>query len=76
LVEALNSTFRIVENCLDGWTLDTLDEEIGRRWETGEEWGLHPWLGDPAGVRPRRAPLRRAERDARDPRLPLVDFWD
>jgi hypothetical protein len=28
LVEALDSTFRIVENCLDRWTLDMLDEDI------------------------------------------------
>jgi uncharacterized damage-inducible protein DinB len=38
LVEALEATFRIVENCLDRWTLDMLDEEIRRRWETEEEW--------------------------------------
>ena len=30
LVEALDSSFRIVENCLDRWTLDMLDEEIRR----------------------------------------------
>jgi hypothetical protein len=30
LVEALDSTFRIVENCLDRWTLDMLDEKIRR----------------------------------------------
>ena len=30
LVEALDSTFAIVESCLDGWTLDMLDEEIRR----------------------------------------------
>jgi hypothetical protein len=36
-VEALDSTFRIVERCLDRWTLDMLDEEIRREWE-GEEW--------------------------------------
>jgi uncharacterized damage-inducible protein DinB len=41
LVEALEATFRIVENCLDRWTLDMLDEEIRRRWETEEEW-VHP----------------------------------
>jgi uncharacterized damage-inducible protein DinB len=40
LVEALEATFRIVENCLDRWTLDMLDEEIRRRWEE-EEW-VHP----------------------------------
>ena len=30
LVGALDSTFRIVENCLDGWSLDMLDDEIRR----------------------------------------------
>jgi hypothetical protein len=37
LVEALDSTFRIVENCLDRWTLDMLDEVI-RRTFGREEW--------------------------------------
>jgi hypothetical protein len=37
LVEALDSTFRIVESCLDRWTLGTLDEEIRRRFGD-EEW--------------------------------------
>ncbi|HEY7399752.1 MAG TPA: DinB family protein [Actinomycetota bacterium] len=31
LAEALDSTFRIVEGCLDRWTLEIVDEEI-RRW--------------------------------------------
>jgi len=39
LVEALDSTFRIVERCLDQWTLDMLDEEIRRRW--GDEDRAH-----------------------------------
>jgi hypothetical protein len=30
LVEALASTFRIVEGCLDRWTIDMLDDEIQR----------------------------------------------
>jgi len=30
LVEALDSTFRIVETCLDRWTPDMLGEEIRR----------------------------------------------
>jgi len=34
---ALDSTFRIVESCLDRWTLDMLDEEI-RRPEWDETW--------------------------------------
>jgi len=37
LVEALDSTFRIVESCLDRWTIDMLDEEI-RREDFGEDW--------------------------------------
>jgi uncharacterized damage-inducible protein DinB len=37
LVEALDSTFRIVEGCLDRWTLDRLDEEL-RRSMGNEEW--------------------------------------
>jgi hypothetical protein len=37
LVAALDSTFRIVETCLDRWTLDMLDEEI-RREDYGPDW--------------------------------------
>jgi DinB superfamily len=37
LVEALDSTFRIVDGCLDRWTLDTLDQEIRRQFDA-EEW--------------------------------------
>ena len=37
LVEALDSTFRIVESCLDRWTLDMLDEVL-RRPEWDESW--------------------------------------
>ena len=33
LVEALNSSFRIVEQCLDGWTVDSLADELRR-----EDW--------------------------------------
>lgn len=40
LVEALDSSFRIVENCLDTWTLDMLDQEIHRRWDSEER--VHP----------------------------------
>jgi DinB superfamily len=39
LVEALASTFHIVEHCLDDWTIDMLDEEIRRRW--GDEERVH-----------------------------------
>ncbi|HET9345990.1 MAG TPA: DinB family protein [Candidatus Limnocylindrales bacterium] len=37
LVEALDSTFRIVEGCLDRWTVDMLDEVL-RRPEWDETW--------------------------------------
>ena len=37
LVEALDSSFRIVESCLDRWTLEMLDEEI-RRPDYGQGW--------------------------------------
>ena len=37
LVEALDSTFRIVESCLDRWTLDMLEEEL-RRPEWDDSW--------------------------------------
>jgi DinB superfamily len=37
LVAALDSTFRIVDGCLDRWTLDMLTEEI-RRPEWDDSW--------------------------------------
>jgi hypothetical protein len=37
LVEALDSSFRIVESCLDRWTLDMLDEVL-RRPEWDDSW--------------------------------------
>ena len=37
LAHALDSTFRIVEACLDRWTLDMLDEEL-RRPEWDDSW--------------------------------------
>jgi uncharacterized damage-inducible protein DinB len=37
LVAALDSTFRIVENCLDQWTLGMLDETL-RRPEWDDSW--------------------------------------
>ncbi|MDQ3871851.1 MAG: hypothetical protein M3301_09595, partial [Chloroflexota bacterium] len=39
LVGALDSTFRIVESCLDRWTPEMLDEEIRRRFS--EEESVH-----------------------------------
>jgi hypothetical protein len=37
LGEALDSTFRIIERCLDRWTVDMLDEEL-RRPEWDDSW--------------------------------------
>jgi len=37
LVDALESTLRIVENCLDSWTIDMLTEEV-RRPDFGPDW--------------------------------------
>jgi uncharacterized damage-inducible protein DinB len=75
LVAALDSTFRIVEACLDRWTLAVLDEEVRR-----PEW-------DPSWVHTRGAVVQRvfshdvyhcAEINETLSRagLPLVDLWD
>ncbi len=75
LAEALDSTFRIVEGCLDRWTLDMLEEELRR-----PEW-------DGACVHTRGAVIQRvfahdiyhsAELNEALGRagLPLIDFWD
>ena len=40
LVEALDSSFRIIESCLDSWTVEMLDEEIRFRADHGPDW-LH-----------------------------------
>src|SRR5213593_1526176 len=37
LAEALDSSFRIIENCLDRWTADMLTDELHRRMGR-EEW--------------------------------------
>ena len=37
LVESLDATFRIIEACLDRWTLSMLEEEI-RRPDFGDDW--------------------------------------
>jgi uncharacterized damage-inducible protein DinB len=44
LVAALDSTFRIVESCLNRWTLDMLDEEIRRRWGDEERVHARGWV--------------------------------
>jgi hypothetical protein len=37
LAQALDSSFRIIENCLDRWTVDMLGEEL-RRPEWDQTW--------------------------------------
>lgn len=75
LVQALDSTFRVVENVLDRWTLATLDEEI-RRMFGDDEW-----------VYTRGSVIQRvfahdvyhsAELNEMlaTTRVPLIDFWD
>jgi hypothetical protein len=75
LIEALDSTFRIVEGCLDRWTLEMLEEEI-RRPDYGPDW-----------VHLRGSVLQRvfshdvwhcAELNETLSRagLPLIDLWD
>jgi hypothetical protein len=75
LVEALDATFRIVEHCLDTWTLEMLDEVLRR-----PEW-------DASWVKPRGSVLQRVfahdishaselnEALGREG-LKQVDFWD
>jgi hypothetical protein len=75
LADALDSTFRIVEGCLDRWTLDMLDEEL-RRPEWDDSW-----------VHRRGAVIQRVfSHDVYHSAelnetlgiagLPLIDFWD
>ena len=75
LVEALDSTFRIIESCLDRWTLDMLDEQLSR-----PEW-------DESWVHTRGSVLQRvfshdvwhcAELSGTlgNAGLPQIDFWD
>ena len=65
LVEALDSSFRIIEGCLDRWTIEHArrgDPSFRRGWESGAQ----PRVGDPAGLHPRRLSRGRAERGARE----------
>ena len=75
LVAALDSTFRIVEGCLDRWTIESLDEVIRR-----PDW-------DASWVHTRGAVIQRvfshdvwhsAELNETLSRagLPMVDLWD
>jgi len=75
LGDALESTFKIVEHCLDGWTIDLLDETL-RLGSGNDEW-----------VYTRGSVIQRvfahdvyhaAELNEVLGRhgLPLIDFWD
>jgi hypothetical protein len=75
LAEALDSTSRIVETCLDRWTLDMLDEKI-RHPEWGTDW-----------VHTRGAVIQRVfahdvshitelNESLGNARLPQVDLWN
>ena len=75
LAEALDATFRIVDSCLDRWTLDMLDEEIRR-----PDW-------DGSWVQTRGAVIQRVfshdvyhsaelNETLGGAGLPLIDFWD
>jgi hypothetical protein len=75
LAEALDSTFRIVETCLDGWTLDMLDEEI-RRPDMGEHFVYtrgsiiqRVFIHDIYHCAELNEALGKAG-------LPLIDLWD
>jgi uncharacterized damage-inducible protein DinB len=75
LADALDSTFRIVEGCLDTWTLEMLDEEIRR-----PEWDAS-WVHTRGSVIQRvfshdiwhTAEVNEALGNAG---LPQIDLWD
>jgi hypothetical protein len=75
LVEALDSTFRIVERCLDTWTFESL-EEVLRRPEWDDSW-VHTrgWViqrvfsHDLYHIAELNETLGRAG-------LPQIDLWD
>ncbi len=63
LVEALDSTFRIVEGCLDRWTPDMLAEVI-RHDDWGDREARTRGASHLAVLRPRRLAHHGAQRDA------------
>jgi uncharacterized damage-inducible protein DinB len=75
LAAAIDATFRIVESCLDRWTLEDLDKEI--RHDSEPE----PWIHTRGSVIQRvfaHDVYHAAELNESLARagLPLVDFWD
>ncbi len=75
LTSALDSTFVIVERCLDTWTLDMLGEEIRHpEWEGFDTYTRGSVIGrvfthDVAHIAELNEAFGRAG-------LPLVDLWD
>ncbi len=75
LASALDSTFRIVESCMDRWTMESLDETLRR-----PEWGVN-WVHTRGSVIQRVfshdvyhcAQLNDAFGAEG---LPQIDFWD
>ena len=67
LVLALETTFRIIDRCLDRWTPAMLEERVERAY--GQPPGPHPRLDPAAPPQPRCLPLRRAVADAGHRRL-------
>jgi uncharacterized damage-inducible protein DinB len=75
LVEALDSTFRIVERCLDGWSLEMLEEELTR-----PEWGPD-WVHTRGSVLQRVFShdiwhIAQVSEALRAAGLPQIDLWD
>ena len=75
LVEALDSSFRIVEHCLDRWTFGMLDEEIRRTWGTEDRVHLRGWVLERVFTHDvwHCAELNEALGSAG---LPQIDLWD
>ena len=75
LVNAIDSTFRIIENCLDTWTFEMLDEDIRRDFGDGEvvfKRGFHlqrSLAHDVSHITEINETLSRAG-------LPLIDLWE
>jgi hypothetical protein len=75
LVEALDTTFRIVEGCLDGWTFELLDHEIRRTFGDEEFVQTRGWIIQRVFAHDvyHCAELNETLGAAR---LPQIDLWD
>jgi hypothetical protein len=75
LVSAIDATFRIVEDCLDTWTLDQLGDELGH-----PEWPGGPWAHRRGSVIQRVFVhdvwhIEEASNILADAGLPRIDLW-